>query len=89
MRCKQGEVSSRKPLDEYTNDDDSAVSRRKTCEEICQAHLSFVERYHKDLICPTKGNGVVEHPVNIAKSLRCLTDAHKDHSKRPNWEETQ
>lgn len=61
----------------------SKFSPSKAVDEIWHAHLSFVDRYQKDLICLTKGESIVEHmPVYIKESYRCYTEAHKEHSKR-------
>lgn len=54
-------------------------------DEIWHAHLSFPERYQHDMVCLTKGNGIVEHmPVHLKKSVLYYKKAHAQHVKRMN-----
>jgi hypothetical protein len=59
-------------------------------DEIWHTHLSFVERYQRDMVCLTKGNVlgssascIVEHlPVHMKQSAKNYKKAHAHHSKR-------
>ena len=52
-------------------------------DQIWHAHLSFPERYQHDMVCLTKGNGIVEHlPVHMKQSAKYYEKAHAQHLKR-------
>lgn len=51
--------------------------------EIWRAHLCFIDKCQKGMICLTKGNGIIEHmPVHIKKSYEYYKRAHARHSQR-------
>lgn len=52
-------------------------------DEIWHAHLSFPERYQRDMVCLTHGKSVPEHlPVHYKQSAQYYKKAHTEHSKR-------
>jgi len=67
---------------------DSKLAKQKfspsyAIDEIWHAHLSFPERYQRDMLCLTKGDGIVEHmPVHLKQSAQYYKKAHAQHVKR-------
>lgn len=58
-------------------------SPSKALDEIWHAHLSFVDRYQRDLVCLTEGEGILEHmPVHVRDSYRYYQEAYKEHAMR-------
>ncbi|KAL3916140.1 MAG: hypothetical protein SGILL_005315 [Bacillariaceae sp.] len=51
-------------------------------DEIWHAHLSFPDRYQRDMVCLTRGDGIIEHlPTHFKQSTKYYEKSFNQHSK--------